>query len=89
MARERTARYAKKTQVIDVADLKEEIKDVKKQSLNIFCLGILTKILSDVLKSDAIKKIMAGKLSAKSGWEENLKAFELGFSTQHAGMKDF
>ncbi len=80
LSRERTKRYVKKTRVVDVADLKDQTVNVKKQSLNVFCLGVVSGILSEVLGADTIKKIMEEKLGNKSGWEENLEAFGLGLS---------
>jgi len=82
-ARLRTKQYQQsETKILDAKDYQEILKkeNIRTQSLNIFFLGILSKILSDqkICSIEDVKMQLEKKLSKKLGWEENLKAFETG-----------
>lgn len=86
-ARLRTKRYQhKETKILDVKDYQEVLKkeNIRMQSLNIFFLGMLSRILSDkkICGIEDVKMQLEKKLSKKPGWEENLKAFESGIKTK-------
>jgi len=55
--------------------------NVPVQSYNIFCLRLIIKILEEknILKSQDVFGLLEKKLSEKHGWEENKKAFDLGY----------
>lgn len=65
-----------------------DIKDIEKivgayghtPSLNMFFLGLLTKILAEekIITAEKVKEQILAKLGKKGGLEENLKAFEQG-----------
>ncbi|KKQ27783.1 MAG: hypothetical protein US42_C0005G0008 [Candidatus Magasanikbacteria bacterium GW2011_GWC2_37_14] len=66
---------------LDINDFVEVFKEnnILKQSYNIFFLGLITKFLADknILKTEQIFELLEKKLSKKTNWEENKKAFEL------------
>lgn len=82
-AKERTVNYhAGVSHILQIDDYKEHLVEQKilKQSYNIFCLGLIAKILEqkEILKKETIFNLLEKKLQTKKGWEENKKAFELG-----------
>ena len=84
-ARMRTTQYQQpETQIIDVKEYKEKLLQagVRLQSFNIFFLGLLAKILIDkkVCQLSDVELLLEKKLSKKLGWEENKKAFNLGYN---------
>ncbi|SRR3989339_536914 len=86
-ARERTKQYQRaETKILDAENYKEVLakENIKSQSLNVFFLGLLTKILVDqkLCQQEEIEQLLEKKLSQKSGWEDNKKAFALGLSTK-------
>lgn len=83
-AKERVKQY------LEIGNLKLEIGDyepilkehsVPVQSYNVFCLGLIAKILEEknIVGRENIFALLEKKLSTKSGWEENKKAFELAY----------
>jgi len=84
-ARERTKQYqVSGAKIIDVEDYKNSLEKegIKLQGYNIFFLGVITKLLEDknIIKSEDVYKFLEKKLSIKSGWEDNKKAFEFGIN---------
>ncbi|MFH1291847.1 MAG: 2-oxoacid:acceptor oxidoreductase family protein [bacterium] len=81
-ARERTQHYIEDAEVLYIEDYLENFKQnqIQEQSYNIFFLGLLGKKLADqnIMNLDLLSDSLSKKLSAKIGWEENQKAFELG-----------
>jgi len=82
-SRQRVEQYNKKeTMVLDVKDFKNILAENKiiPQSYNIFFLGMILKKLDEqnLVDMEYAKKYLENKLSNKFGWEENLRAFELG-----------
>ena len=59
--------------------LKDE--NIKWQSLNVFLLGVIAKILKEkkICGEKDIFALLEKRLSQKSNWEENKKAFSIGF----------
>lgn len=66
---------------IDIDDYKKFLEEnrIPAQSYNIFFLSMLAKMLEEkgVLKREVVFGMLEKKLSAKPGWEENKKAWEL------------
>lgn len=86
-ARLRTKQYQQKeTKILDAKDYQEILKkeNIRAQSLNIFFLGMLSRILSDqkICGIEDVKMQLEKKLSKKLGWEGNNKAFEIGIVTK-------
>lgn len=56
-------------------------ENVKLQSLNVFLLGVLAKILKEkkICDEKEIFVLLENRLGKKSNWEENKKAFKAGF----------
>ena len=82
-ARLRTEQYQKKDiKILDIGNLKDILlkEKIKTQSLNVFFLGVLAKILIDkkICETSDIVAQLEKKLGKKLGWEENKKAFEFG-----------
>ncbi|HAT03491.1 MAG TPA: hypothetical protein DCS29_01800 [Candidatus Magasanikbacteria bacterium] len=84
-ARERTEEYQKDSKDIKILDIKEIEDNLKKnnvsmQSYNVFCLGMITKILEEknICKKEDVFTLIEKKLSTKLGWEENKRVW--GFS---------
>lgn len=83
-SRERIEQYQKEgVEVIDSRSFIDELNKVNIpiRSHNIFFLGLLTKMLVEkgVCKKDDIFNLLENKLREKDGWEDNKKAFELGY----------
>ena len=82
-AKERVEEYQENGELkLEIGDHESILKEnnVPKQSQNIFCLGLIAKILEEkeILKKENIFELLEKKLSTKPGWEENKKAFDLG-----------
>ncbi len=82
-ARLRTEQYQKKDiKILDIGNFKDILlkEKIKTQSLNVFFLGVLAKILIDkkICETSDIVAQLEKKLGKKLGWEENKKAFEFG-----------
>ena len=82
-ARERAKQYQlAETKILDIDNYKTpiDVAGVPVKSQNIFFLGILTKVLSEMnfCHQETVLKLLEKKLSAKPGWEENKKAFANG-----------
>ena len=81
-AEERVAQYSGltecKIQITEYSDLLRS-NNISGQSYNIFCLGILTKILEEknILQKEKVFELLKDKLEKKPNWEENKKAWEL------------
>jgi len=85
-AEERTIQHEdSKTNKLVVSNYKEilEENNINLRSYNIFFLGMILKRLEDeeLVNIEFAKKYLEERLSKKLGWEENLKAFELGFKS--------
>lgn len=81
-AEERTRQYQNvECRMLNVGDFKTKIEGEKVpvQSYNIFFLGLVAKMLEEkgVLKRDVVFGMLEKKLSAKPGWSENKRAWEL------------
>jgi len=84
-ARPRIVKYIKKTKhFIETEKYKEILKqnDLGIQSFNVLLLGIVSKLLCDskLVSEKIIREELKNKLGEKKNWEENLKAFEVGFN---------
>lgn len=83
-AEERVARYSHaaecKIQITEYSDLLKT-NNVSSQSYNIFCLGILVKMLEEknILRREKVFELLKEKLGNKQNWEENKKAWKLSF----------
>ena len=82
-ARPRVAKLISQTkQVLETEPHKELLKENKlpAHAYNMLTLGILSKILADkkIIKTEEIRDEIKNKLGKKFGFEENLKAFDLG-----------
>lgn len=85
-ARERTKRYQiKDIKILDIDNYQNVLsaENIKTQSHNIFFLGMLAKILEEkkACSKEKIFQLLSDKLSTKSNWEDNKRAFEVG--SQH------
>lgn len=84
-ARERTKRYwdIKDIKIFDIRYYKEILaqKNIQALNQNIFFLGVLAKELEEreIYKFEELHKSLEVKLSKKFNWEENRRAFEIGF----------
>ncbi|PLX26291.1 hypothetical protein C0581_04760 [Candidatus Parcubacteria bacterium] len=82
-AKERVVEYEKNGKLkLEIGEYEQILKEnnVPRQSQNIFCLGLIAKILEEreILKKENVFELLEKKLVTKSGWEENAKSFELG-----------
>ncbi len=82
-ARERTDDHQQKgVKILDYKKYQEKMTadGVALQSQNIFFLGVLSKILEEhkICSKYCFMERLEERLSKKSGWENNKKAFELG-----------
>lgn len=83
-AEERTRQYKNvECGMWNVDDYKQKLEQEKvpAQSYNIFFLGLLAKMLEEkgVSKREVVFGMLEKKLSAKPWWDENKKAWGLGF----------
>ena len=83
-ARERSKYYTTVDEVIDIENFQDKLKEknIPKQSINIFFLGLLGKKLEEknILKIEKLRELLEKKLKEKDGWEENQKSFEEGIN---------
>lgn len=84
-ARPRVAKLISQTQqVLETEPHKELLKGNKlpAHTYNMLTLGVLAKILADkkIIKTEEVRDEIKYKLGQKLGFEENLKAFDLGLS---------
>ena len=65
-------------QITEYSDLLKK-NNVSHQSYNIFCLGILAKMLEEknILQKEKVFELLKEKLEKKPNWEENKKAWNL------------
>jgi len=87
-AEERIGQYKNENiKILNIEDYKNKLEDndINKQSYNIFCLGLLGKILEKkkIFEIDLLRSMLRNKLHSKRGWEENKKAFEVGCLIHH------
>lgn len=82
-ARERTKQFQIADCRLQINDFEEKFKDQKidRVSYNVFFLGLLAKMLEEknILKKDEVFGLLEKKLGSKQNWEENKRAFEIGF----------
>ncbi|MBU0546305.1 2-oxoacid:acceptor oxidoreductase family protein [Patescibacteria group bacterium] len=59
-----------------------EKENIKSQSLNVLFIGILAKILKEkkICNEKEIFVLLEKRLGKKTNWEENKRAFEIGYS---------
>ncbi len=82
-ARERIKKYIfEDIKILDIKDIEKVGAYGHTPSLNIFFLGLLTKILveKEILSVEQVRAEILAKLGQKKGLEENLKAFDSGLS---------
>ena len=82
-ARERTKKNQfENIKILDIKDYNDKLTEnnILPKSCNIFFLGVITKILQEknICQTEQIFELLKKKLSAKPGWEENMRAFTIG-----------